>query len=103
MQSTISNACKYLKPGGCFLFRDYGRYDMAQLRFKNGKCIEDNFYVRGDGTQAYFFTENEIEQLFEQTGQMRKEWIYVDRRLQTNRIKKLKMFRVYVQAKFIKL
>ena len=45
MLSTCKNLCKFLKPGGKFLFRDYGLYDMAQLRFKKGQCIQDNFYV----------------------------------------------------------
>ena len=42
------------------LFRDYGLYDHAMLRFAPGHKISENFYVRQDGTRAYYFTTGEL-------------------------------------------
>lgn len=47
----VANVATVVKPGGVVFFRDYGRHDMAQLRFKGGKKIEENFYARRDGTR----------------------------------------------------
>ncbi|KAI9671514.1 MAG: hypothetical protein M1817_003566 [Caeruleum heppii] len=66
-RQAVRNIHRVLKPGGEVLFRDYGRGDLAQVRFKKGRYMEENFYVRGDGTRVYFFEEDELARIW--TGQ----------------------------------
>ncbi|KAI5959573.1 ABP140 [Candida pseudojiufengensis] len=96
----VSNLSKCLKPGGQILFRDYGRYDLAQVRFKKNRLLDDNFYIRGDGTRVYFFTEEELEQIFCEDGPFEKLKIATDRRLLVNRKRQLKMYRNWLQGVF---
>lgn len=97
-ECAVKNLQKVLKPGGQILFRDYGRYDLTQLRFKGERLLDENFYIRGDGTRVYFFTEEELEQIFGTAFKPVK--IGSDRRLIVNRQRKLKMYRIWLQAQF---
>ena len=57
-----------MKVGGIILFRDYAENDAAQSRFKQDRKIEDNLFVRQDGTLSYFFNLSYIRKLFEENG-----------------------------------
>lgn len=94
-------AFRALRPGGILLFRDYGRYDMAQLRFKPGHKISDNFYMRQDGTRTYYFTEEELEKLFTGAGFEILMNTYVQRRT-VNFKEGIDVPRIFVQGKYRK-
>lgn len=99
----VRNIFTLLKPGGEVLFRDYGRGDLAQVRFKKGRYLEENFYVRGDGTRVYFFEEDELSRIWSD-GEEAFEVLNlaVDRRMLVNRQRKLKMYRCWMQGRFKK-
>jgi tRNAThr (cytosine32-N3)-methyltransferase len=115
----VRNVYTLLKPGGEVLFRDYGRGDLAQVRFKKGRYLEENFYVRGDGTRVYFFEEPELREIWSgnipvssKEGEEAAEPIKVpglevlnlavDRRMLVNRQRKIKMYRCWMQGRFRK-
>jgi len=109
-KKAVSNVHRVLKPGGEVCFRDYGRGDLAQVRFRKGRYLEENFYIRGDGTRVYFFEKDELADIWAGAGDNKSESqpgfdieeLGVDRRLLVNRAKKLKMYRCWLQGRFRK-
>ena len=98
----VRNLHRLLKAGGKVLFRDYGRNDMAQIRFKPGSKIAEHLYVRQDGTRSFFFSIEEVQQLFTDNGFAVESNVYVRRRT-INAKEKLNVPRTFVQGKFIKV
>ncbi|CAD7076661.1 unnamed protein product [Hermetia illucens] len=100
-KQVIGNLHKVLKPGGVVLFRDYGLYDMAQIRFKPGHKIAENFYMRQDGTRSYYFSTEEIEHIFLEEGFETLVNSYAHRRT-INAKEGIDVPRIFVQSKFRK-
>ncbi|CAO1417401.1 unnamed protein product [Diamesa tonsa] len=100
-QSVVHNLIKLLKPGGILLFRDYGRFDMAQLRFKPGNKIAENFYVRQDGTRSYYFEVKEVEELFKNAGFEIVDNKFIHRRTINVKLN-INVPRIFLQGKFKK-
>lgn len=95
------NLFQLLKPGGILLFRDYGLYDMAQLRFKASNKIGENFYVRQDGTCSYFFSLKEAKELYESSGFKIVQNNFIERRT-INKKEDVNVKRWFIQGKYLK-
>lgn len=118
-RKAVENVYRVMKHGGEVCFRDYGRGDLAQVRFRKGRYLEDNFYIRGDGTRVYFFEQDELADIWSGKHPVMSspvedgdsavkpafeiENLGVDRRLLVNRQKKLKMYRCWLQGRFRKI
>ncbi|KJE96458.1 methyltransferase-like protein 6 [Capsaspora owczarzaki ATCC 30864] len=103
MPAAVSNIFNALKPGATLFFRDYGINDEAMLRFakqRNSK-LDENLYVRQDGTQAFFFTLEHVQELFQSAGFEQLSSVYVFTET-INRKEELQVPRVFVQSLFRK-
>lgn len=101
MLTVLHNIIQVLKPGGLLFFRDYGLYDHAMLRFSPANKLSANFYVRQDGTRAYYFSKDFVEKLFHQAGFETLVSDYAHRRT-VNKKEGVDVPRIFVQAKFRK-
>ncbi|KAF8401029.1 hypothetical protein HHK36_014332 [Tetracentron sinense] len=69
MPLILQNIRKVLKPNGYVLIRDYAIGDFAQEKLTNrNQMIGENFYFRGDGTCAFYFSEDFLLTMFERNG-----------------------------------
>ncbi len=103
MQYVLREAYTALNQGGMVLFRDYGMYDMAQLRFHGSQLVDDEHlvYRRADGTLSNFFSIEFLEREFTKAGFSTVECRYVTTHV-TNTKKRVTMKRVYVHGVFQK-
>ncbi|KAI3839074.1 hypothetical protein MKW92_041712, partial [Papaver armeniacum] len=102
MPFVLQNIKKVLKPNGYVLLRDYATGDFAQeqLTLRN-QMISESFYVRGDGTCAYYFSEDFLSRLFKQDGLDPVEINVYCKQIE-NRSKNITMDRRWIRAVFCK-
>lgn len=105
MSDAARHAASTIKPGGTLVFRDYGRYDEAQMKLGTSRCkrLGDNFYVKSDGTRCYYFDLDDLRRLFGEEGAGLEiiELTYL-RRVYENRSQDSTRTRVWVQGRFRK-
>jgi methyltransferase-like protein 6 len=86
-----------LRPGGTVIFRDYCVTDLAAERFKLSSRIDDNYFVRQDGTLSYFFDEKVLNAAMTSAGFRRVYARRIERTI-VNRKEGKVMPRVWLQA-----
>ncbi len=72
------------------------------MRFKKGSKLAENFYVRQDGTCAYFFSQEHLTALCAEAGLRCEESSDILRQY-ANRQQKAARYRVWIHAKFVKI
>jgi methyltransferase-like protein 6 len=100
MAAVAGKLARKLRPGGSLLFRDYGRYDEAQLRFKKGHRLGDNFYVKQDATRCFYFDLDDAAAVFAADFE-RRDLRFVCQQ-HANRAQQKRRRRVFVQGHFIR-
>lgn len=95
--AAVTTVAGSLRPGGYLAFRDYGLYDLAQLRAGAANRLTDKLHVRGDGTLSYYFEPEEVRELLTSAGLTVLECSYATIR-NVNKAKGLEMRRVFLHA-----
>ncbi|XP_058193025.1 uncharacterized protein LOC131310166 isoform X3 [Rhododendron vialii] len=100
MHLILQNVKKVLKPDGHILLRDYAIGDYAQVELdKRNQMISENFYIRGDGTSAFYFSEEFLSALFGGAGFTIVDMDIYGRQIQ-NRSQNITMSRRWIRATF---
>lgn len=100
--AAVRNVRKLLVDGGTVVVRDYGINDHAMIRFGRGCKLDKHFYARQDGTLAYYFRKEELDNLFGSVGFRVQCSEYVMRKT-VNFKKDISADRVFVQGVYIKV
>ncbi|KAF6018875.1 METTL6 [Bugula neritina] len=72
------------------------------LRFKPGHKLGEHFYVRQDFTRAYYFSLEELNNIFAKAGFEVSEASYVERRT-VNKKEGIDVPRIFVQGRYSKI
>jgi len=97
----IENVYKVLRPGGWLLFRDFCEGDLAQTRFSKENQVEEQWFVRQDGTFSYFFRIEQVQAMFQAQGFRTERLNTVDRSIENRKLGK-RMNRRWLQGCFQK-
>ena len=102
-EAMMTQAFNALRPGGRLLIRDHGLYDLVQMRIPASQFMggPGHTYIRGDDTQAHFFTCDEIKLLGESVGFKAEEIRYITV-FNRNHKTGAELKRVFIHAQFIK-
>lgn len=68
--SVLKKVYATMKSGSVLYFRDYGKYDLAEIRLakRGDNKLSEDFYVKDNGTRCFYFTTECVSLLFTEAG-----------------------------------